>query len=243
MTSKLFTLPNLASLILGILLGHFFSFEEPEQANVIMGDSSISNEVQPNNIIEELQAKLSKLETENEMLKSTLRKVHNELFELSHVEAGPQESIQIADKTAESFSLEPQIAFNPIQQYMMTNKQIESSLPAPFSEYVTKGANLELKKKYANYVNEETNANWAFETQNKLEDFILTSDDSHKIELQSVSCKSTTCEIKGFERERNSWGNVMDKLQLHGVGSFSDVHSASEVSKDGLYYFYALLSQ
>ncbi|MDQ7049932.1 MAG: hypothetical protein Q9M92_10485 [Enterobacterales bacterium] len=131
----------------------------------------------------------------------------------------------------------------------LSQAEVDKFLPSPFNQAMV-GAKGSLAKYFNQYIDEEIDYNWNQEMENNINQFITLHQQSYNLELESVHCKSTTCEVRGFEKAGGAWQIVMvgmmqqDWWQFGGSSSTSRAGNSaeSESSIKQQNYFYLLAS-
>jgi hypothetical protein len=83
------------------------------------------------------------------------------------------------------------------------------------------------KKELADFAQEERDFEWAIQMEQRISDFIVTHELAYTVELVTVECKSTSCQIAGYEEEAGTFGDIINKLkeepwfELNSSSSFS----------------------
>jgi hypothetical protein len=122
----------------------------------------------------------------------------------------------------------------------MTIEAAEAILPKPYSDMVasTGGMMIELLQKH---LKDEFDYNWASNMEQKFTDFIYMHPLSSGIELQSIRCKTSTCELIIVELEGFTWDRISHDMSKQDWYSF-DV-GATQGTVDSKKYIYEMLSK
>lgn len=191
---------------------------EPEKNSVAVYQSNNSDN---DKLIQDLKIKLKNLERNYEELVTRLDVKENDY--LSNIEP---------EKIEES--IQPRSS--------ITLAEVEPYLPEPFANTVSesKGTVVDLFKKLQA---EEVDYDWAVEMEQKIKDYFVTHDLAGEVNLQSVNCKKTICEIRGFEKSNNVVGVIISGMHTQVWWNFNGSHkSTGSNEKDGL-FFYMLASR
>ncbi|TRY30357.1 hypothetical protein [Aliiglaciecola sp. M165] len=128
----------------------------------------------------------------------------------------------------------------------LTREEIEKSLPAPFTDVIA-GADLGIRKNYEEFSNQQRNEEWAIEMETNIRDFFSLHELSINVDLDSVICKSSFCEIRGFEKAPEVFPVIIRELSMQpwyssGQGSFSNFtpYTPGIHNEDNKAYFYVL---
>jgi hypothetical protein len=121
----------------------------------------------------------------------------------------------------------------------MTIEQAEAILPKPYSDMVasTGGMMIELLQKH---LIDEFDYNWAPNMEQKFTDFIYMHPLSSGIELQSITCKTSTCELIIIELEGFTWDRISHDMSKQDWYSF--YVGATQRTVDSKKYIYEMLS-
>lgn len=124
----------------------------------------------------------------------------------------------------------------------LTKEEIANFLSEPFLTTVENlGPNF--SKSFKDFTEEEIDYDWAYMMENKLKDYILMHEQAVNIQLESVTCKESICEIKGFQTTHLVWNNIAFGLRSESWWSFKNSQSTSQTSKEYGDYFYVILTK
>lgn len=111
--------------------------------------------------------------------------------------------------------------------------EAQAFLPKPFDGQVA-GMSGDFADNFRNLHKADEDYDWGSDLQLRIKDFIISHQYAAFINLQSVICRQSICEIRGFQDEQMYWTNVIvEELQAAPFwalyGSFSSTgHGGSE---------------
>lgn len=122
-------------------------------------------------------------------------------------------------------------------------EEVEKTLPSPFSKVVANGGE-RLVNNFKKLETEEFDYDWGDDMQVKISDFIAIHELSNGVDLQSVRCKTTICEIRGFDKNVGDWKKIYSDMTTQDWWKFGGITSInSNTDKDGFFYILAAKSQ
>jgi hypothetical protein len=124
----------------------------------------------------------------------------------------------------------------------ISQQEADDALPKPFSN-VLAGATGELAKNFNQFKKEPVDHDWGYNMEMNIKDFIAMHTEADKVNLASVVCKTSSCEIRGFEQEDHAWGYLLKDMQVQEWWDFTRTNSSNSSSKDYGQYFYLLASK
>lgn len=213
-----------------------------------MGKGQLNQAKFDNTMTKDSDSLSSAVETGAVQLVTELRKEVNELKQ------------QLAEKNAliESMSsslglLEQQVelAYTEIEQTSVqaspfhpepdsiTVEQASQWVPESFANVVAsqQGDMVELFKRHHQA---EKNQQWATEREQALQDTFSLSEHADMVNISSVNCKATTCEIRGEELKQNGWMLVSQELQGSALGNNVSTWTSLSGTEDGGTLIYML---
>ncbi|MGJ8682796.1 hypothetical protein [Paraglaciecola sp.] len=122
----------------------------------------------------------------------------------------------------------------------MTIKEAEAVLPKPYSDLVasTSGSMIEYLQEH---IKDDVDYDWAPDMEQKIKDFIFMHPHSSEVELQSVTCKTSTCELMIVELEDFTWDRIEHDIRKQDWYKFSAGSSSTVV--DSKNFIYIMLSK
>lgn len=114
-------------------------------------------------------------------------------------------------------------------------------LPSPFAEVVFNSLGA-LPGAFKDLIAQEQDYQWATLMQQHISDFHLTHQLSNQINLQSVICKTSMCEIRGFQETDKVQNVIMSEMSKQPWWQFNSTYSTSASTKEHGKYFYVLVS-
>lgn len=124
----------------------------------------------------------------------------------------------------------------------ISKQEADAVLPKPFSK-VLAGATGELAKNFNEFNKEAVDHDWGYNMEMNIKDFIAMHTEADKVNLASVVCKTSSCEIRGFEQEDHAWGYLLKDMQVQEWWDFTSTNSSNSSSEEYGQYFYLLASK
>lgn len=166
-------------------------------------------------------ADLKQRNTKTEKLFNQLAKEQNKSRNMSRKYADARKKLQDAGlEPAEYLSLE----------------EVEKTLPQPFANIIANGRE-SMVNQFKTLEAEEFDYEWGEEMQIKIRDFITTHEFGNGVKLDSVRCKTTLCEIRGFENNIGDWKRIANDMQLQHWWKGARTNSVSSNNKDTSYFY------
>lgn len=111
-----------------------------------------------------------------------------------------------------------------------------SFLPEPFASLMAKQAGQAI-----DYLNqhqlEDIDSEWAYQMELKIADHFATHEHASQIELSSVSCKTSICEIRGYEYEPERFIVVYNAMQTQSWWRYSSSYAFQDSNEQGRYFY------
>jgi len=237
----------LASGAILFFAGYWFGLSGDEQS-IVMNDELVSknsiidkiaseelNSVQESNAarvekIEDLQRIIKKLKEELNKAKKNLRKkglqVENFLNEADRSQVDIKKQSTSEEKHTDK----------------ITKAAAELALPKPFSNFFVDATGRRAEE-FNRFQNETQDYDWAYLMEIQIKDFMTIHYEAGNIDVQSVKCKTTTCEITGFESEEQKAQIILRDMREQDWWEFRNTSSSSSQSTEFGQYFYVSLSK
>ncbi|MFC4701193.1 hypothetical protein ACFO4O_13555 [Glaciecola siphonariae] len=131
----------------------------------------------------------------------------------------------------------------------VTAEQINENLTAPFNTIVN-SAGMAFKEQYGEFLNEEQDFDWAIQLETRISDFIKLHTLSQEIQLSSVQCRASKCEMYGFETSNKPFDTIMRDMKTQDwyqdSGSYSmsgdSIPTGQPADSQFSGYFYSIVS-
>lgn len=151
----------------------------------------------------------------------------------------PGRSLQEKNERA---STTPPVSTTPVQPATVTetnlsDEEIDKLVAAPFNE-VLKRVRGPLREKYKNFAETTEQSEWDVNTQNRIIDALMGNAYSKFIELESIACRASYCEIRGRELKPQVINLMVSEMMLQDWWEMGDVQWTSGATDKT---FYALL--
>ncbi len=124
----------------------------------------------------------------------------------------------------------------------VSKKEAEKYLPKPFSGVLAGNKNKHFMRDFNKLNDEPVDYDWGYRMELHIKDFVIIHQFSEYINLESVVCKTSICEIRGFEAKDKTWNYVMNDMQLQEWWEFTNTSSTNNHSEEFGQYFYVLTS-
>ena len=237
----------LGSLFVGLQIGKTIDINDIAQANTQQSQSSSEQEPSENeqssavNLESALKQEsiqlVTELKKEVQQLKQQLAE-KNSLIDAMNSSMGLlEQQVEIAyteiDEAVEQSNSSP---FHP-EPSSITAEQAKQWVPQAFANILAnqQGDMVDLFKRHHQ---DEINHDWAVNREQSLRDAIDISEFSSEVDIESINCKTTTCEIRGKELSPNAWMQVSQQIQGGNLGKNVSTWSylASDENGDTLIY-------
>jgi len=248
----------MVSLLLGLLLGVFIGmgyllslFGEAQSVGEDISQKSLNNQPTVTQVTE-LDNKTGLKDDVTSIIRQGETDQNQESLKIENLQFKLKNLSMALDRvTAEKHQLEKQIASNeqPIE-IEITEEQANQYLPEPFN-HALKGKKGLLAENFHHFIEEDIDYSWNQEMEINIKQYITLHKQSYYIELDSVRCKSSTCEIRGFEKAPAAWQAIMVEMLNQDWWNFNSSSSVSsntavssaESNDSTQNYFYLLASK
>ncbi|MFC3092742.1 hypothetical protein DRW07_00815 [Alteromonas sediminis] len=92
------------------------------------------------------------------------------------------------------------------------NSIIHNNLPEPFKSAML-SHEFSIKTFFAKYIRDKRDESWAPYFENQIQDFYTLHELGHHVKLDAVICKTTFCEIRGFDIEVGANNTILEDMQ------------------------------
>ncbi|HEX5791790.1 MAG TPA: hypothetical protein VFY01_00845 [Rheinheimera sp.] len=124
-----------------------------------------------------------------------------------------------------------------VAMHTVSVAEAEAELPQPFAGFIA-GFKGTLAERFQKLQQEQIDYDWAPVMEQQIADFISMHPLSADVQLQSVRCKSSLCEIRGFESGEHSWSQISSNMRAEDWWQFYSVHSSAKTSEQFGRFFY-----
>lgn len=115
-------------------------------------------------------------------------------------------------------------------------QQAQSFLPEPFASLMAKQ-----KGRAVDYLNqhqaEEVDSEWAYDIEQKVQDYFALHENAAKLQLSSVSCKTSICEIRGYEYQPDFFIATYNTMQMQNWWRFGSSYAFQSNDKESTYFY------
>ncbi|MGJ8693028.1 MAG: hypothetical protein ACSHW0_11170 [Thalassotalea sp.] len=130
---------------------------------------------------------------------------------------------------------------NKKQPSSISLEQVEVILQQPFASIIANSTG-NLVDQFNQLNAEAVDYDWATNLEQLINDYIVTHELFGDISIQSIMCKSTTCEIRGFTQNIQSPRIIFNSIRINDWWQFNSSHLFNQSSKEFGDFFYVLAS-
>jgi hypothetical protein len=166
-------------------------------------------------------------------------RLHRRIKDLEQQLSAQDQMLELAQQSLQqSFSSETK---DPEQntdaaRTAISPEQASSFLPEPFASLMAKQRGLAI-----DYLNqhqlEEIDSEWAYQIELKIADHFATHEHASQVNLSSVSCKTSICEIRGYEYEPERFIAVYNAMQTQNWWRYSSSYAFQDSNEQGRYFY------
>lgn len=115
-------------------------------------------------------------------------------------------------------------------------QQAQSFLPEPFASLMAKqqGQAIDYLKLHQA---EEIDSEWAYDVEQKVRDYFAAHENTAKVKLSSVSCKTSICEIRGYQYEPHSFTMIYNSMSAESWWRYGSSYSFQGDNKQEAYFY------
>ncbi|MFD2166243.1 hypothetical protein ACFSJY_08165 [Thalassotalea euphylliae] len=95
---------------------------------------------------------------------------------------------------------------------------------------------------FMDYYEQEQNSDWAYDLEYKIKDAITMHEQGINVRLESVICKTSICEVRGFQTDVSVWMKIGRDIMSESWWPFVNSNSTNHSDPEYGDYFYVLLS-
>lgn len=118
----------------------------------------------------------------------------------------------------------------------ISQEQAQAFLPEPFASLMAKQ-----KGRAVDYLQqhqaEEVDSQWAYEVEQKVRDYFAAHENSAKLKLNSVSCKTKICEIRGYELEPDTAVPILNSMAVKSWWRAGSSYVYQGSAEEGQYFY------
>ena len=105
-----------------------------------------------------------------------------------------------------------------------------------FSDLISKSG--EIVEDVTELLKEQPDFEWSSVTEQRIRDFVQLHELRNEVELRRVSCKSTMCEISGYEYKLFAWETILMNLREQDWWEFHTGQTVSDKDQENNEFFY-----
>ncbi len=113
----------------------------------------------------------------------------------------------------------------------VSSTQMEALVDVPFKKFIKSFTGVTREQIY-NFHQAEEDADWGYNMQNTISDFIQTHYDANDIDLVSVICKQQQCEILVIQHVDDAWNKISQDLRQQEWWQFTSTNSLAGNASD-----------
>lgn len=192
------------------------------EASLAMAGEAMADEPATQRLITELKEEITSLKQQLEQKNSLIQSMQSSLGLLEQqVEIAYEKEVQATESNS------------PFKKPPMTLPlaDIEQYVPAPFSQFIA-SQDGDIVELFQRHHQAEINPEWAQTEQQSIRDILEQHPQGQNIQIDSINCKQSTCEIRAFELVPNSWMDISSGFQQlnHGrnVSSWSTLYGTED---------------
>lgn len=126
----------------------------------------------------------------------------------------------------------------PDSKTSLTLLQAQAIMPEPFATLIAKQTGLVIDYLHE-HQSEPVDSEWAYELEQQIRDYFASHENAAKLRLSSVSCKTSLCEIRGFEYQPNAFTEISSSLSVQPWWRFGRSYTIHD-AEDNNGYFYLI---
>lgn len=225
-----------AVVVIAYVVGYFSRAPEPVVAPEVIADCLRMD------AFKEVQSALQEDQERVKRLKASATESRASSSRMNDQEKIAEQPVsdQLRQPQAESSNATPYVDPNQQQASQATsnisNEEIDKLVPVPYNE-ILKRINGPIREKYKEFAESNQQEDWDRNTQNRITDALLGHSYSKFIELESVTCKASLCEVRGRELKPQVINLIFAELQLQEWWDMGTSHLTTGMDK----VFYGLL--
>lgn len=130
---------------------------------------------------------------------------------------------------------------NGIEPNPLTVAELKGFIPDDFID-IFKNSTF-LASEIREFQQQEEDLDWAFNTEQQIKDYFITHDAAAGVSLISVDCKTSVCQIQGYEKTPESLKKIMDDLQKEPWWQLIPSSSISGYPSEQGKFFFTIFSK
>jgi hypothetical protein len=166
-----------------------------------------------------------------------LTQLQNRVMELEQQLADRTQMLELATQRLEETD-PPEMAGSDVKRSLtrISLQQAQSFLPEPFASLMAKQ-----QGRAVDYLNqhqaEEIDGEWAYDVEQKVRDYFAAHENAAQVKLSSVSCKSSICEIRGYQYEPHSFTEIYNNMASQSWWRYGSSYSFQGGDKQEAYFY------
>jgi len=125
-------------------------------------------------------------------------------------------------------------------QSEITNEQLQLLTPTEFDNLII-GHTGKARDDIHDFHQADEDLDWGYSMSQKISDFISTHEKGFAIEMVSIICKDSSCELLLKEKQDSAFTPIMRQMNIEPWWRFNS-HRSSSSGKEGEYIYYIYLS-
>lgn len=223
--------------VVGLALGIQLSSSTGLDTNSTAALQQQSSVVQKPDIKPALPTPLTQVTAQATAGQDELTQLQNRVTELEQQLTTSNEMLELATLRSQE-AYPPEMASSDAKRSLTTIslQQAQSFLPEPFASLMAKQ-----QGRAIDYLNqhqaEEIDSEWAYEVEQKVRDYFAAHENAAKVKLSSVSCKTSICEIRGYQYEPHSFTEIYNNMASQSWWRYGSSYSFQGGNKEEAYFY------
>ena len=147
----------------------------------------------------------------------------------------------IANLKSRVIKAETLLAKNGIEQNPLTAEELRGFIPEDVIKFFA-GNDFQATE-IREFQQQEKDLGWAYITEQQIKDYFITHDAAAGVSLLSVKCKTTVCQMQGYETTPESLNKIMDDIKTEPWWQLIPSSSTSGYPSEQGKFFFTILSK
>ncbi len=166
-----------------------------------------------------------------------ISQLQNRVMELEQQLADRTQMLELATQRLQE-AYPPEMAGSDAKRSLtrISLQQAQSFLPEPFASLMAKQ-----QGRVIDYLNqhqaEEIDGEWAYEVEQKVRDYFASHENAAQVKLSSVSCKTSICEIRGYQYEPERFIEIYNSMASQSWWRYGSSYSFQGGDKQDTYFY------
>ncbi|GAB3025025.1 hypothetical protein GCM10027098_21800 [Bowmanella dokdonensis] len=131
------------------------------------------------------------------------------------------------------------------EQKQELEQLINSHLPSPYAEMMSGPGGYVWQQDFLRFAKEDYDYHWGDSMRQQILDFIALNDESGALQVRSLVCKTTTCELRATLPEQAAWSvqSVWGAMRRESWYEFNNVGGGVTIDDGERLYYYQILKK